>query len=133
MNDGLAASTTTTREPARLDMLHAVERRLLWLSAWMIHHANNIRDNRDGLKVGGHQASCASCLTIMTALFFDALRAQDRVAVKPHAAPVFYAINYLLGRLPAETMDRLQATLDLKRPVAVSVNQSQIRQWILYT
>ena len=108
MNDGLAASTTTTREPARLDMLHAVERRLLWLSAWMIHHANNIRDNRDGLKVGGHQASCASCLTIMTALFFDALRAQDRVAVKPHAAPVFYAINYLLGRLPAEKMKGLR-------------------------
>ncbi|MCC7282508.1 MAG: transketolase [Acetobacteraceae bacterium] len=89
-------------------MLHAIERRLLWLSSWMIHHANNIRDNRDGLKVGGHQASCASCLSIMTALFFDALRPQDRVAVKPHAAPVFYAINHLLGRVPAEKLTTLR-------------------------
>ncbi len=110
MHDGLAAATSSPllREPARLDMLHAIERRLLWLSAWMIHHANNIRENRDGVKVGGHQASCASCLTLMTALFFDALRAQDRVAVKPHAAPVFYAANYLLGRLPAEKLKGLR-------------------------
>jgi pyruvate dehydrogenase E1 component len=107
MTDGLAAATTG-RAPADLAMLHAIERRLLWLSSWMIHHANNIRESRDGLKVGGHQASCASCLTIMTALFFDALRAQDRVAVKPHAAPVFYAINHLLGRLPAEKLKGLR-------------------------
>jgi pyruvate dehydrogenase E1 component len=108
MNDGLAAATGTARAPAQLDLLHAIERRLLWLSSWMIHHANNVRDNRDGLKVGGHQASCASCITIMTALFFDALRAQDRVAVKPHAAPVFYAINHLLGRLPADRLATLR-------------------------
>jgi pyruvate dehydrogenase E1 component len=103
MTDGLAHAQSP-RAPADLEMLHAIERRLLWLSSWMIHHANNIRENRDGLKVGGHQASCASCLTIMTALFFDCLRAQDRVAVKPHAAPVFYALNTLLGRLAPEAL-----------------------------
>jgi pyruvate dehydrogenase E1 component len=79
-------------------MLRQVERRLLWLSSWMIHHANHVRPNVDGLKVGGHQASCASVITIMTALYFDLLRPQDRVAVKPHAAPVFHAVNALLGR-----------------------------------
>lgn len=107
MADALAI-TEGTRAPADLALLSAIEKRLLWLSSWMIHHANNIRDNRDGIKVGGHQASCASCTTIMTALFFDALRAQDRVAVKPHAAPVFYAINHLLGRLPKEALTGLR-------------------------
>ncbi len=95
--------------PYRLALLHAVERKLLWLSAWMIHHANHIRPNRDGLKVGGHQASCASCISIMTALYFDALRPQDRVAVKPHAGPVFHAINYLLGRQSREKLATLRA------------------------
>ncbi|MCZ8146523.1 MAG: transketolase [Roseomonas sp.] len=64
----------------------------------MIHNANHIRPSRDGLKVGGHQASCASCISIMAALYLEVLRPQDRVAVKPHAGPVFHAINYLLGR-----------------------------------
>jgi pyruvate dehydrogenase E1 component len=86
-------------EPAqRLRLLRQVERKLLWLSAWMIHNANHLRPNRDGLKVGGHQASCASCISVMAALYFEILRPQDRVAVKPHAGPVFHAINYLLGR-----------------------------------
>ena len=79
-------------------MLREVERKLLWLATWTIHHANHVRENRDGLKVGGHQASCASAVTLMTALYFHALRPEDRVAVKPHAAPVFHAIQYLLGR-----------------------------------
>src|SRR3712207_3385587 len=74
-------------EAARLRLLHALERKLLWLSAWMIHHANHIRPNRDGLKVGGHQASSASVISIMAALYFEILRPQDRVAVKPHAGP----------------------------------------------
>jgi pyruvate dehydrogenase E1 component len=82
----------------RFDMLRALERKVLWLSTWMIHHANHLRENRDGLKVGGHQASCASAVTLLTALYFHALRPADRVAVKPHAAPVFHAIQYLLGR-----------------------------------
>ena len=92
----------------RLALLNAVERKLLWLSAWMIHNANHIRPNRDGLKVGGHQASCASVISIMTALYFDILKPADRVAVKPHAGPVFHAINLLLGRQTAERMATLR-------------------------
>ncbi|NVO14086.1 MAG: transketolase [Rhodoplanes sp.] len=87
-----------------LDVLSALERKVLWLAAWMIHEANHVRDNVDGLKVGGHQASCASLSTIMTALYFQVLRPQDRVAVKPHASPIFHAIQYLLGR---QTQDKL--------------------------
>ena len=71
---------------------------MLWLATWTIHHANHLRANNDGLKVGGHQASSASLATIMTALYFHTLRPADRVAVKPHAAPNFHAIQYLLGR-----------------------------------
>ncbi|MBO1073556.1 transketolase [Roseomonas marmotae] len=89
-------------------MLKALERKLLWLSAWTIHNANHIRPNRDGLKVGGHQASSASCVSIMTALYFGILRPQDRVAVKPHAGPVFHAVNYLLGRQSRERLSTLR-------------------------
>src|ERR1700722_11465645 len=92
-----------------LHVLKQLERKLLWLSSWMIHHANHIRPNRDGLKVGGHQASCASSISILTALYFDIARAQDRIAVKPHAGPVFHAINYLLGRQTLEKMETLRA------------------------
>jgi pyruvate dehydrogenase E1 component len=92
----------------RLEALAAVERKLLWLASWMIHHANHIRPNRDGLKVGGHQASCASVISIMTALYFEVLRPYDRVAVKPHAGPVLHAINYLFGRQSVEQMAALR-------------------------
>jgi len=92
----------------RVRLLHELERKLLWLSAWMIHHANHRRPNRDGLKVGGHQASCASAVSIMAALYFEMLRPQDRVAVKPHAGPVFHAINYLFGRQEREKLSRLR-------------------------
>lgn len=96
-------------DPAqRLRLLHQMERKLLWLSAWMIHHANHIRPNRDGLKVGGHQASCASAVSILAALYFEILRPEDRVAVKPHAGPVFHAINYLLGRQDREKLMKLR-------------------------
>ena len=106
----MPASTAVSADPAgRLAMLHQLESKLLWLSAWMIHNANHIRPNRDGLKVGGHQASCASALSIMTALYFEILRPQDRVAVKPHAAPVFHAVNYLFGRQNRDKMERLRA------------------------
>jgi pyruvate dehydrogenase E1 component len=74
----------------------------------MIHNANHIRPNRDGLKVGGHQASCASVISIMTALYCAVLRPQDRVAVKPHAGPVFHAMNYLFGRQTREKMAALR-------------------------
>ena len=89
----------------RVALLERLEQRVLWLATWMIHNANNIRDNGDGLKVGGHQASSASMATIMTALYFDALRSEDRVAVKPHASPIFHAIHYLAGR---QTRERMQ-------------------------
>ena len=84
--------------------LKTVEQRLLWLSHWMIHHANHIRPKADSIKVGGHQASSASMVSIMTALYFSALRPQDRVAVKPHASPVFHAMQYLMGN---QTRDRM--------------------------
>jgi pyruvate dehydrogenase E1 component len=87
-----------------LDMLRALERQVLWLSTWMIHHANAVRRSRDALKVGGHQASSASLVSLMTALYFHALRPEDRVAVKPHASPVFHAIQYLLGNQTRERM-----------------------------
>ncbi len=92
----------------KLETLAAIERKLVWLASWMIHHANHIRPNPDGMKVGGHQASCASVASIMTALYFDALRPQDRVAVKPHAGPVLHAINYLLGRQSVEKLQGLR-------------------------
>lgn len=92
----------------RLSMLKALERKVLWLSAWMIHNANHLRPNTDGLKVGGHQASSASLATIMTALYFAVLRPEDRVAVKPHASPVFHAIQYLLGNQSREQLERFR-------------------------
>jgi pyruvate dehydrogenase E1 component len=95
--------------PDTLACLHAVRQKVLWLSTWMIHHANHVRPNRDGLKVGGHQASSASALDIMIALYFAVLRPEDRVAVKPHASPVFHAIQYLLGRQTRERLERFRA------------------------
>ncbi|PNG26536.1 transketolase [Methylocella silvestris] len=88
----------------RLPMLAALERKALWLATWMIHNANHLRSHADGLKVGGHQASSASAATIMTALYFAALRPEDRVAVKPHASPVFHAIQYLFGLQSVEKL-----------------------------
>src|SRR4051812_32910832 len=96
-------------EADRLQILSALERKVLWLASWTIHNANHLRDNTDGLKVGGHQASSASLATIMTALYFDVLRPQDRVAVKPHASPAFHAIRYLLGRQTREALERFRA------------------------
>ena len=89
--------------------LTALEQKVLWLSTWMIHHANHVRPSRDGLKVGGHQASCASMVTLMTALYFDVLRPIDRVAVKPHGSPVYHAIQYLLGNQSRDQLERFRA------------------------
>src|SRR5579863_9884829 len=93
----------------KLACLTALEQKVLWLSTWMIHNANHLRPSRDGLKVGGHQASSASVATLMTALYLDVLRPQDRVAVKPHAAPVFHALQYLLGRQTRDKLERFRA------------------------
>ena len=88
-----------------LKILAELEKKVLWLSSWTIHHANHLRDSADGLKVGGHQASSASLAAIMTALYFHTLRPQDRVAVKPHARPNFHAIQYLLGKQTREKLE----------------------------
>ena len=91
--------------PEQVVVLDSIEARLRWLSSWTIHHANHLRESRDGLKVGGHQASCASITAIMTALYFGALGPNDKVAVKPHAGPVLHAIHYMLGQ---QSLDALQ-------------------------
>src|SRR5579872_2936071 len=103
-----------SREPenaaaGKLACLQALEKKVLWLSTWMIHNANHLRPSRDGLKVGGHQASSASVVTLMTALYLDVMRPQDRVAVKPHAAPVFHALQYLLGHQSRDKLERFRA------------------------
>ena len=93
----------------RPGVLRAVEDRVLWLSTAIIDHANRVRPNPSGLKVGGHQASSASMVSIMTSLWFEHLRAGDRVSVKPHASPVLHAINYLLGSLDESYLTTLRA------------------------
>ena len=101
--------TDALSEAERLACLKALERKLLWLSSWTIHNANHLRPSRDGLKVGGHQASSASLVTLMTALYFSVLRPEDRVAVKPHASPVFHAIQYLLGNQGRDQLEGFRA------------------------
>lgn len=94
--------------PSDAQHLKTIEQRLLWLSHWMIHHANHIRPKVDGIKIGGHQASSASMVSIITALYFSALRPEDRVAVKPHASPVFHAMQYLVGNQTRERMENFR-------------------------
>ena len=93
----------------RIEVLTRLDERVRWLSTWTIHNANNIRESRDGLKVGGHQASCASISTILSSLYFGVLRPQDRVAVKPHASPIFHAIQYLYGRQSLAQLQQFRA------------------------
>jgi pyruvate dehydrogenase E1 component len=93
----------------RIAMLEALEKRILWLACWTIHNANHIRASSDGLKVGGHQSSCASATTLLTALYLDVLQPTDRIAVKPHASPVFHAIQYLLGRQSRDSLEAFRA------------------------
>ena len=99
----------TGNTPDQLHVLKILEKKVLWLSTWMIHHANHIREGDGELKVGGHQASCASMVTIMTALYFAVLKPEDRVAVKPHGSPVFHAIQYLFGKQDKEHLARFRA------------------------
>jgi pyruvate dehydrogenase E1 component len=96
-------------ESASLDALAEIQRQVLWLSTAIVHHANRVRPNPAGLKVGGHQASSASMVSIMVSLWFRHLRAEDRVSVKPHASPVLHAINYLLGELDESYLPTLRA------------------------
>jgi pyruvate dehydrogenase E1 component len=104
--DGTGAGTSPD---VHLEALREVERRVLWLSAAMVHHANRVRPNPAGPKVGGHQASSASMASLMTSLWFRHLRPIDRVSVKPHASPVLHAINYLLGELDESYLTTLRA------------------------
>jgi pyruvate dehydrogenase E1 component len=94
-----------TKTAPDLEALRLLDDRLRWLSSWTIHNANHLRESTDRLKVGGHQASCASMTAIMAALYFHALGPNDKVAVKPHAGPVLHAIHYLLG---SQSLDQLQ-------------------------
>ena len=106
----MTKTTTAPQADTRPDIaaLDAIETRLRWLSSWTIHNANHVRESRDGLKVGGHQASCASITAIMTALYFHALKPNDKVAVKPHAGPVLHAIHHLLGNHDLEKIKRFR-------------------------
>jgi pyruvate dehydrogenase E1 component len=101
--------TELKQEAGSLAALESIERQVLWLSTAIVHHANRVRPNPGGLKVGGHQASSASMVSIMTSLWFRHLRQQDRVSVKPHASPVLHAINYLLGELDESYLPTLRA------------------------
>ena len=105
----------TTRSPDRVEAisdrdkaLSEIQNRVLWLSMQMVHYANNVRPNPDGAKVGGHQASSSSLATVMTSLYFDFMRTGDRISVKPHASPVFHAIQFLLGNLDQGYLKRLR-------------------------
>lgn len=93
----------------KIAAIEALDTRLRWLSSWTVHNANHIRKKRDGLKVGGHQASCASMTAIMAALYFHALRPNDKVSVKPHAGPVLQAIHYMLGNQSLEQLQQFRA------------------------
>jgi pyruvate dehydrogenase E1 component len=89
-----------------LTALREIEQRVLWLATRIIDHAN--RRGTDDIKVGGHQASCASMTSIMTALWFDHIGGADKVAVKPHASPVYHAIKYLTGELDRSYLTTLR-------------------------
>ena len=93
----------------RDSVLMDIQDRVLWLSVYMIDYANNVRPNPDGLKVGGHQASSASVATVMTYLYFEYMRPGDRISVKPHASPVYHAIQFLLGNLDVDYLYKFRA------------------------
>ncbi|MEO1650710.1 MAG: 1-deoxy-D-xylulose-5-phosphate synthase N-terminal domain-containing protein, partial [Pseudomonadota bacterium] len=98
----------TCQPTPRTAILKQIEKKLLWLACWTVHNANHLREKGDGVKVGGHQASSASMVSLMTALYFHALRPEDRIAVKPHASPVFHAIQYLMGNQTREKLENFR-------------------------
>ncbi len=101
-------STAPSRADADVRTLAAIERRVLWLAVRIVDYANRERPRGDPLKVGGHQASSASMVSLMTALWLADLEGRDRVSVKPHASPVLHALEYLLGRLDRSYLTRLR-------------------------
>ena len=104
MADRRAGAPAAARRPTAdaasppVELLEQIQDRVLWLAVRMIHEANVVRPNIDGVKVGGHQSSSASVVSILTELYFHWLRRGDLVAVKPHASPAFHAIEYLHGQ-----------------------------------
>jgi len=109
ISTGTAARTAPPRAGCDPAILDEIQRRVLWLATRIVDAANHDRDTGDGVKVGGHQASSASLVTVMTALYFAYLDAPDRVSVKPHASPVYHAIQYLLGNLDRSYLTTLRA------------------------
>src|ERR1700751_170788 len=105
----IAAEQPLAETDNTIGALREIERRVLWLATAIVHEANLVRPNVDGLKVGGHQTSSASMVSIMTSLWFGHLRPEDRVSVKPHASPVLHAIKYLLGELDEDYLPTLRA------------------------
>ncbi len=89
-------------------VLDKIQNRILWLSIYMVDYANHVRPNPSGLKVGGHQASSASVVSIMTYLLMEYMNAGDKLSVKPHASPVYHAAQHLLGNLDAEYLKTLR-------------------------
>lgn len=108
-DENMPSVSTRKIEEEEIRILDKIQKRVLWLATYTIHYANSIRENPDGTKVGGHQASSASLVSIMTALYFHALRYGDRVSIKPHASPVYHAIQALLGRLPMEKLKEFRS------------------------
>jgi pyruvate dehydrogenase E1 component len=109
-----------------IKLLSAIESKVRWLASWMIHNANHIRPSRDGIKVGGHQASSASISTIMTALYMKVLQPQDKVAVKPHASPNFHAIQYLLGRQTLPQLEKFRAFGGIQSYPSITKDQTEV-------
>lgn len=103
------ANIVADKREEKIAAIEILDSRLRWLASWTVHNANHIRPKRDGLKVGGHQASCASMTAIMAALYFHALRPNDKVSVKPHAGPLLQAIHYLLGNQSLEQLQQFRA------------------------
>ncbi len=89
-------------------VLQEIQDRVLWLAVYMVDYANNVRPNSGDLKVGGHQASSSSVVTVLTYLFFEYMKAGDRISIKPHASPIYHAIQYLLGNLAPEYLKSLR-------------------------
>ncbi|CAA9585464.1 MAG: Pyruvate dehydrogenase E1 component like, partial [uncultured Thermomicrobiales bacterium] len=105
----MESSVAAPIDDEELATLEAIERRVLWLSTNIIDHANHVRTNPDKTKVGGHQASSASVVSILTALYFHFLDGRDRVSIKPHASPAYHAVQYLLGGLDRKYLTELRA------------------------
>ncbi|RKX33649.1 MAG: pyruvate dehydrogenase [Verrucomicrobia bacterium] len=100
--------TQKTEIEASDKVVAAIEKRVLWLAVQIVHHANRVRANVDGVHVGGHQSSSASVVTILTALYLEYLQSGDLISIKPHASPVFHAIQYLIGNLDEDYLRTLR-------------------------